>query len=72
MIPWENLARAVIVKFANIEECIFRDVSAEFAPREGEGNGTLVFWKNYHEEYFKLQLADWNRDWSEDLYVVLE
>ncbi len=25
-----------------------------------------------HEEYFKLQFADWNRDLSEKLIVVLE
>jgi uncharacterized protein YhfF len=72
MILWENLTPAVIVKLVNVEECAFRDVSAAFAAREGEGDGSLEFWKNCHEEYFKLQLADWNRDWSEDLVVVLE
>ncbi len=28
--------------------------------------------ENCHEEYFKLQFADWNRDSSENLIVVLE
>ena len=72
MILCKNLAPAVIVKLVDIKECTFRDVSAVFAARKSVGDGTLEFWKNCHEEYFKLQLADWNRDWSEDLIVVLE
>jgi len=48
------------------------DVDAAFAAREGEGDGSLEFWKNCHEDYFKLQLADWDREWSDDLPVVLE
>jgi uncharacterized protein YhfF len=58
MILWENLTPAVIVKLVNVEEYAFRDVSAVFAARQGMGDGSLEFWKNCHEEYFKLQLAD--------------
>lgn len=28
--------------------------------------------ENCHEKCFRLRLTDWNRDWSEDLIVVLE
>ena len=56
----------------NIEVRPFKDVDAAFAAREGEGDGSLEFWKNCHEDYFKLQLADWEREWSDDLPVVLE
>ncbi len=56
----------------NIEVRPFKDVDAAFAAREGEGDGSLEFWKNCHEDYFKLLLADWDREWSDDLPVVLE
>ena len=56
----------------NVEVRQFKDVDTAFAAREGEGDGGLEFWKNCHEEYFKLQLADWGRKWSDDLPVVLE
>lgn len=45
MILLKNLAFAVIVKLVNVEECEFRDVNAAFAAREGEGDGSLEFWK---------------------------
>jgi len=45
MILWKNLDPAVIAKLVNVEECAFRDVSAAFAAREGEGDGSLEFWK---------------------------
>ena len=59
MILWEDLSPAVVVELVNVEECAFKDVPAEFASREGEGDGSLAFWKDTHEEYFKLQLTDW-------------
>jgi uncharacterized protein YhfF len=72
MILWEDLSPAVIVELIKVEERDFKDVDAEFAAREGEGDGSLEFWKQCHEEYFKLQLSDWGREWSEDIRVVLE
>ena len=72
MILWEDLSPAVVVELVNVEECKFEDVSAEFAAREGEGDGSLEFWKKTHEDYFKLQLTDWGHEWSDQLRVVLE
>ena len=45
MILWKSLDPAVIAKLVNVEECAFRDVSAAFAARQGEGDGSLEFWK---------------------------
>ena len=72
MTLWEDLSPAVIVELVNVEECKFEDVSAEFAAREGEGDGSLEFWKKTHEDYFKLQLTDWGHEWSDQLKIVLE
>ena len=72
VILWENMTPACLLEIVNIEVRPFKDVDAAFAAREGEGDGSLEFWKNCHEDYFKLQLADWEREWSDDLPVVLE
>lgn len=72
VILWENMTPACLLKMVNIEVRPFKDVDAAFAAREGEGDGSLEYWKNCHEDYFKQQLAKWGREWSEDLPVVLE
>lgn len=33
--------------------CLFDDVSAEHARKEGEGDLSLSFWRNVHEAFFK-------------------
>ena len=72
IILWEDFSPACVLHLVNVEVRPFKDVDAAFAAREGEGDGSLEYWKRIHEEYFKLQLADWGNDWSDDLPVVLE
>ena len=72
VILWESFKPACVLEIVKVEERPFRDVDEAFAAREGEGDGSLEYWRNCHEEYFKLQLADWGEPWSEDLTVVLE
>ncbi|MDH3859611.1 MAG: ASCH domain-containing protein, partial [Gammaproteobacteria bacterium] len=72
IILWENFKPACVLEIVNVELRPFKDVDAAFAAREGEGDGSLEYWKQCHEEYFKLQLGDWGKPWSEDLPVVLE
>ena len=72
VILWESFKPACVLEIVNVELRPFRDVDDAFAAREGEGDGSLAFWKQCHEDYFKLQLADWGKPWSEDLPVVLE
>jgi uncharacterized protein YhfF len=72
VILWEDMTPACVLKMVNIEVRPFKDVDAAFAAREGEGDGSLEYWKNCHEDYFKQQLAKWGREWRDDLPVVLE
>lgn len=72
IILWEDFKPACALEIVNVEVRSFRDVDEAFAAREGEGDGSLKFWRDCHEDYFKQQLADWGREWSEDLPVVLE
>ena len=72
VILWEDFTPACVLEIVKVEVRPFREVDDAFAAREGEGDGSLAYWRECHEDYFKQQLADWGRDWSEDLPVVLE
>ena len=72
IILWEDFRPACVLEIVNVEVRPFRDVDDAFAAREGEGDGSLKYWRECHEDYFRQQLADWGEEWSEDLPVVLE
>jgi len=55
-----------------VEVCAFRDVSKEFAAQEGEGDGTLEYWRNVHWKYFGRVCEELGREISEDMLVVCE
>ena len=50
----------------------FKEVSAEHAYKEGEGDLSLAYWRKVHEEFFTDELKDEELKFSEDLEVVLE
>ena len=72
VILWEDMSPACLLEMEKVEERPFKEVDAAFAAREGEGDGSLEYWSRIHEDYFKLQLGVWEREWSDDLVVVLE
>ncbi len=50
----------------------FREVTAEQAYREGEGDRTLGYWRKVHERFFRKELEDAGLTFSEDMGVVCE
>ena len=50
----------------------FRDVSAEQAWREGEGDRSLAYWRCVHEAFFKEEMAKAGLPFNEDIGVVCE
>ncbi|MDR1851520.1 MAG: ASCH domain-containing protein [Propionibacteriaceae bacterium] len=50
----------------------FKDVDAEQAYLEGEGDRTLDYWRKAHEEYFTACLAEAGKTFTEDVEVVEE
>jgi len=55
----DSLARLVLGgrKRATVDLVAFDDVTAEFAAVEGEGDGSLVYWRQGHTEYFARECA---------------
>jgi uncharacterized protein YhfF len=61
---------AIIVRFTNVVVVPFIAVDAEFAASEGEGDGTLDYWRLAHWTYFCRECERIARTPSETMPVV--
>lgn len=50
----------------------FREVSEEHARREGEGDGSLAYWRQVHERFFRQEMKEAGLSFDEDMPVVCE
>src|SRR5690625_4059727 len=63
--------RALIVT-TEVAIVAFRDVDADHAAAEGEGDLSLAHWRTVHERFFTDELTQVGRGFSQDTAVVLE
>jgi uncharacterized protein YhfF len=68
---WSGAARCVIRTTA-VEVVPFDDVTEEFAATEGEGDGSLAFWRAAHWAAFSRELEGFGRSPQPDMPVVCE
>ena len=61
-----------IIETTKVTVIPFRDVSADHAYKEGEGDRSLTYWRQVHEELFTKWLADIGLTFSPESKVVLE
>jgi uncharacterized protein YhfF len=61
-----------IIETDSVEVVPFDHVTAEFAASEGEGDGSLDYWRKAHREYFTRECASAGREFSEEMLVVCE
>ena len=65
--------RAVcIVEITKVSVLPFNEVSAEHAFKEGEGDKSLDYWQQVHQEFFTECLAEAGLEFSQETVVVLE
>ncbi len=50
----------------------FNKVSAQHAYKEGEGDRSLEYWREVHEEFFTEELKSINQDFDENMKLVCE
>ena len=50
----------------------FKEVSAEHAYKEGEGDKSLLYWRKSHKEWFKNELENIGLEFNEEMNVVCE
>jgi uncharacterized protein YhfF len=61
-----------IIKTQSVEIVKFSEVDAQFAAAEGEGDGSLEFWRAAHSAYFGRECARLGLEFSEEMPVVCE
>ena len=63
-------APSLVTRVIGVEVVPFNRVSAQFAAREGEGDGSLEYWRREHWAYFTRECQRIGRVPSEDMPVV--
>ena len=66
---WKGIAQCII-QITNINIIPFKEITEEFAAKEGEGDKTLSFWRKVHQKFFALELKEHSKIFSEDMLVV--
>jgi uncharacterized protein YhfF len=68
----DNDNAVCVIRNTKVTVVPFRDVDADHARREGEGDLSLEHWRDVHRELFTSWLAEAGLEFSEDMPVVLE
>ena len=61
-----------VIETVQVDVCRFGDVGAEFAAVEGEGDGSLSYWRQEHAAYFGREALRTGQAFSEDIMLVCE
>lgn len=61
-----------IIEITSVTECQFKDVTAEFAAAEGEGDKSLAWWREAHWAFFSLECNELGIEPAEDMLLILE
>jgi uncharacterized protein YhfF len=61
-----------VIETQSVEVVPFREVTAEFAATEGEGDGSLLFWREAHKEAFTRECTRLGKAFSENMLVACE
>lgn len=63
-------APALVTRITEVEVVPFNQVSARFAAREGEGDGSLEYWRKAHWAFFSRECQRIGRGPSDTMPVV--
>lgn len=61
-----------VIRTVELNVVPFRDVTPQHARMEGEGDGSLAYWRQVHRDFFTDELAAAGRAFSEDMPVLCE
>jgi uncharacterized protein YhfF len=68
---WEKVPQCII-ETTSVMIKPFKEVDAEYAFEEGEGDKSLEFWRKEHLKYYSAECEDLGVKPSQDMPVVLE
>ena len=63
---------ACVIRTETVDIRPFREVDADFAAAEGEGDGTLRYWRDGHAQFFRRRAEVVGFQFNEDIAVVCE
>lgn len=72
VILWEDGTAACVIKTTKVYVVPYKDVSAEQAYKEGEGDRSLAYWREVHEAFFTREMKAAGLEFSGDMGVVCE
>lgn len=61
-----------VIRTTQVDVVAFKDVTPEFAAREGEGDLSIAFWRDAHKHFFSRELKELGEEFNEDMLVVCE
>ena len=61
-----------IIRTSKVYVTPYRDVTAEQARKEGEGDRSLDYWRRVHEAFFRKEMEAAGMTFTEDMGVVCE
>lgn len=61
---------ALITRIVNVDALRFIEVGADFATTEGEGDGSLEYWRQEHWRYFSRECARIGREPTQSMMVI--
>ncbi len=61
-----------IIKTHKVETKLFKEIDAEFAALEGEGDGSFEWWQKEHTHFFSEYAKEISVSFNEDSEIVLE
>lgn len=61
-----------VIETTSVETLPFDRVSAAFAATEGEGDGSLTYWREAHRAYFTRECERAGRTFDESMLIVCE
>lgn len=68
---WHGIPKAII-KTVKVEIVKFKDITAEYAFIEGEGDKSLGYWQEVHWAYYTRELSEHNLNPTTDMNLVCE
>ncbi|MFG6412730.1 ASCH domain-containing protein [Roseateles sp. DC23W] len=61
-----------VIETRSVATVPYDEVTAEFAAAEGEGDGSLAFWREAHRQYFQRECAKAGRQFHEHMLLACE
>ena len=68
---WGGQPKA-LVEMVSVTLCPFDEIDAAFAAEEGEGDGSLAWWREAHRAFFEREMKAEGGEFDEHAMLVLE